>query len=388
LLVSGDSELVVNQIRDKYEVHNPRLKQYHRRAKELIMTFLYFNIQVVTRATNHTADTLASAGSCFTSDFVRSIEDIKVQILHRPALPDNVDSCKVFYTDKQIYRFLQNKEEFKYLHIIHELEEETKDIIQLKTNTIPPSLSILEYMFDSNDATTSSPSIDSEFVRKVQEAIPINLGTEKDPKLVYIGSQCSPSEIAQFTKLLKEFNDVFDWSYEDLKVFYMQVILHAIPIIPYSNPYRKRQRNNNPPLEQTNKVELDKMEAYKVIYHVCYSQWVSNLVLVRNKIGDICFCVDFQHLNRKSLKDNYPVPPMEEILQQVSGSQMMSLLDGFSGYNHIALKPSDSHKTTFTTRWGTYAYNKRPFGLINARNTFQRAMAIAFKGLLGKMIVV
>ena len=92
LLVSGDSELVVNQIRGKYEVHNPRLKQYHRRAKELIERFLSFNIQAVPRAANHVADTLALAGSCFSSDFVRSIEDIQVQILHRPALPDNVDS--------------------------------------------------------------------------------------------------------------------------------------------------------------------------------------------------------------------------------------------------------------------------------------------------------
>jgi hypothetical protein len=79
---------------------------------------------------------------------------------------------------------------------------------------------------------------------------------------------------------------------------------------------------------------------------------------------------------------------MEEILQQVSGAQMMSLLDGFSGYNQISLKPSDSHKTTFTTHWGTYAYHKMPFGLINVRSTFQHAMAIAFKGLLGKIIVV
>jgi hypothetical protein len=202
LLVSRDSELVVNQIRDKYVVHNPRLKQYYRKAKELIEKFSSFNIQVVPRAANHVVDTLALAGSCFTLDFVRSVEDIKVQILHRPALPDNVDSWQVFDTDEQICRFLQNKEEFKDLHINHELEEETRDVIQLKTNKIPPSLSVLESMFDSNDASTSAPSIDSESVRKVQETIPINMGTKKDPKLVYIGSQCSPSEITQFTELL------------------------------------------------------------------------------------------------------------------------------------------------------------------------------------------
>jgi len=79
---------------------------------------------------------------------------------------------------------------------------------------------------------------------------------------------------------------------------------------------------------------------------------------------------------------------MEEILQQVFGDQMISLLDGFSGYSQITLKPFDSQKTTFTAHWGTYAYYKMPFGLINTKSTFQCAMAIAFKGLLGKSIVV
>jgi hypothetical protein len=115
---------------------------------------------------------------------------------------------------------------------------------------------------------------------------------------------------------------------------------------------------------------------------------VSNLVLVRKKTGDIRLCVDFRHLNKVSLKYNYLVPPMQEILQQFSRAQMMSLLDGFSGYNQITLNPSNSPKTTFTTRWGTYAHHKMRFGLINATSTFQCSMAIALKGLLGKSIVV
>jgi hypothetical protein len=94
-------------------------------------------------------------------------------------------------------------------------------------------------------------------------------------------------------ELLTEFKDVFSWSYEDLKVFDMHEIVHAIPIIPDLKPYRQRQRKNNPALEQTIKDELDNMEAYEVIYHVRYSQWVSNLVPVRKKTGDICLCVDF-----------------------------------------------------------------------------------------------
>ena len=79
-----------------------------------------------------------------------------------------------------------------------------------------------------------------------------------------------------------------------------------------------------------------------------------------------------------SIKDNYPLPKMDHILQRVVGSSRISLLDGFSGYNQILVQPEDQAKTTFTTPWGTFMYLKMPFGLMNARATFQRAMDIAF----------
>ena len=62
---------------------------------------------------------------------------------------------------------------------------------------------------------------------------------------------------------------------------------------------------------------------------------------------------------------------MEHILQSVAGSELMSFLDGFSRYNQILVHLDDRLKTTFRTNWGTYAYQKMPFGLINAGDTFQ-----------------
>ena len=79
---------------------------------------------------------------------------------------------------------------------------------------------------------------------------------------------------------------------------------------------------------------------------------------------------------------------MEQILQAVAGSELMSFLDGFSRYNQVLVHPDDQLKTTFRTKWGTYAYRKMPFGLINAGTTFQRAMDIAFKGLVNKSVVI
>ena len=115
---------------------------------------------------------------------------------------------------------------------------------------------------------------------------------------------------------------------------------------------------------------------------------MANIVPVQKKNGDIHLCVDFRNRNRASNKGGYSVPPMEQTLQQVSGSEMFSLLDSFSGYNQVLVTLEDRLKTTFKTKWETYAYWKIPFGMINASTTFQRAMDIAFQSLLGESVVV
>ena len=79
---------------------------------------------------------------------------------------------------------------------------------------------------------------------------------------------------------------------------------------------------------------------------------------------------------------------MEHLLQRVSGDSVMSFIDGFSGYNQIYVHPVDQEKTAFTTPWGTFMYAKMPFGLMNARATFQRSMDIALVGLKDKFVLI
>jgi hypothetical protein len=69
---------------------------------------------------------------------------------------------------------------------------------------------------------------------------------------------------------------------------------------------------------------------------------------------------------------------MDYILQKVVGSQKMSMLDGFSGYNKIMVHPNDQEKTTFTMPWGTFMCANMPFSLMNTGHNFQRAMDIEF----------
>ena len=98
---------------------------------------------------------------------------------------------------------------------------------------------------------------------------------------------------------------------------------------------------------------------------------------------EIRLCIDFKNLSKPSLKDNYPLPKMDHILQMVVGSKRISFLDKFLGYNQVLVHPDDQHKTTFTTPWGTFMYVKMPFGLMNFGATFQRAMDISLSEEIG-----
>ena len=98
--------------------------------------------------------------------------------------------------------------------------------------------------------------------------------------------------------------------------------------------------------------------------------------------------IDFRNLNRANIKKNYPISSMEQILQSVFGFAMLSLLDGFFGYNQVLVAKEYHIKMKFHTKWGTYAYEKTHFKLINAKATFQQAMYITFRGLINKSIVV
>ena len=114
----------------------------------------------------------------------------------------------------------------------------------------------------------------------------------------------------------------------------------------------------HPKLEPLIQNEVKKLSDAKIIFKVRQSEWVSNLVLVRKKYGEIRLYVDFRNLNRASDKDNYPVPPMEQILQMVLGSKLFSLLDGFYGYNQVLVAEEDRLKTTFRKKMGNFCLQK------------------------------
>jgi hypothetical protein len=97
--------------------------------------------------------------------------------------------------------------------------------------------------------------------------------------------------------------------------FYPALIHHAIHIKEGVKLVRKKQKPINPALEATIRKELEKLLKAGIIFVVKYSEWVSNLVHVKKTTGHIRLCVNFCALNRESVKDYFPLPNMEMILQ-------------------------------------------------------------------------
>lgn len=115
----------------------------------------------------------------------------------------------------------------------------------------------------------------------------INLGTPDKPQNINLGVQCSNVEKASFTKLFKEYKDVFAWSYEYLKTFDTQIMQHVILIKEGAKPVQQKLCKMHPSLEPKVKVELNKLISASIIFPVRHTQWVENLMPVRRKNEDI-----------------------------------------------------------------------------------------------------
>ena len=147
-------------------------------------------------------------------------------------------------------------------------------------------------------------------------------------------------------------------------------------------PVKQAQRRFRPELLPKIEAEVDKLIAAGFIREVKYPKWLSNIVPVKKKNGQIRVCVDFRDLNKACPKDDFPIPISEILVDATMNHEIFSFMDGYSGYNQIKMAPEDEELTAFRTPKGIFCYKVMPFGLKNAGATYQRAMTIVLDGLL------
>ena len=117
----------------------------------------------------------------------------------------------------------------------------------------------------------------------------VNLRTDLKPQNINLGLGLTSNERLAFIHLLKKYKNVFAWNYEDLKTYDTSIIQHTIPMISDENPVQQKLRKIHPNLENQIKSELNKLLKAKIFFPVRHSRWVSNLVPIRKKNGDIKF---------------------------------------------------------------------------------------------------
>jgi hypothetical protein len=167
-----------------------------------------------------------------------------------------------------------------------------------------------------------------------------------------------------------------------MKGIYSKLCTHHIYIKEECRPIFQPQRRMHPNLKEIVKEELHKILNADFIYPISDSEWVSPLVIVPKKNGKWRVCVDYRAMNKATQKDHFPLPFIDQVLENLDGKKFFSFLDGFSGYNQIKIAPRDQDKTTFTSPWGTFSYKVLPFGLCNAPTTFQRAVIGIFSDMV------
>ena len=166
-----------------------------------------------------------------------------------------------------------------------------------------------------------------------------------------------------------------------------RAIDHRIDLLPDSVPVSK-------PTYKMSLAEMDELRRQiddlmsRGLIRPSTSPYGSPVLFVRKKNGELRLCIDYRALNKQTVKNTYPLPRIDELLDRLYGATIFTKLDLRSGYHQVRVQEADIYKTAFRTRYGLYEFVVLPFGLCNAPATFMRLMNDIFRDELDRCVLV
>ena len=181
-------------------------------------------------------------------------------------------------------------------------------------------------------------------------------------KPVIISAALTESEEQKLLEILRKYKEAIAWLIEDLKGISPSICMHKILLNDNAKTSIEHQRRLNPVMKKVVRKEVLKWLNASFIYAISYSSWVSpvhvvskkgGFTMIRNEKNELIptrtmtgwrACIDYRKLNTR--KDHFPLPFIDQMLDRLAGHPHFCFLDGYSGYNQIAIAPEDQEKTT------------------------------------------
>ena len=150
------------------------------------------------------------------------------------------------------------------------------------------------------------------------------------------------------------------WEYHEMPGLDPNLIARALNVEPGAKPVVQPMRNFHPNVEAQIIQEIQKLLTVGFIKPIMHPEWLSNVVPIKKKNGQIRCCVNFQNLNKACPKDEFPLPNMDMLIDSTAGNAMFSFMDGFSSYNQIRMSSKDAAKTPFELPLATFTTSSCP----------------------------
>ena len=185
--------------------------------------------------------------------------------------------------------------------------------------------------------------------------------------------------------IIKEFPDVFPDDISGLPPD--REVEFTIDLIPETEPISIPPYRMAPIELRELKAQLEDLLS-KGFIRPSISPWGAPVLFVKKKDGSLRLCIDYRQLNRVTIRNQYPLPRIDELFDQLQGSRAYSKIDLRSGYHQLRVRESDVPKTAFRTRYGHYEFLVMPFGLTNAPAAFMDLMNRVFQPYLDRFVIV
>jgi hypothetical protein len=185
--------------------------------------------------------------------------------------------------------------------------------------------------------------------------------------------------------VVKEFADVFP---EELPGMPPERELEfTIDLKPGTEPIARMPYRMSTPELQELKMQLKELLDLGLI-RPSVSPWGAPVIFIRKKDRLSRLCIDYRQLNKATIKNQYPLPRIDDLFDKMKGATVFSKIDLRSGYHQLRIKEDEIPKTTFKTRFGHYEFTFLPFGLTNAPGVFMSLMNGVFREYLDKFVQV